>query len=306
MYKHLLANTHDETNTSTSKLVMLSRFTSLLQRYFFITGLKHTFHGLRPTWNWLMMLFMVLCLKNVVADSTSSNLPKTVNVTVNVTTVGDVKSIGIPRKLKLESVKNIISDDANPPQNTPYNLGAAWNAATQIKVYVLDESGNKIILPAGQLSKVKVFDENGVLDTASLVLDFAKDSKRRWAVDWMGDRFGGDVLKLGEASLIATIEGDTTIAASDPLKIKVVDQNLVARPYAGSAVPGDVAYGDKIAGIPAADAPYPSPNRYFPNTTNVIKDIPVGTLFKAFSIAVDGGGATTAFPMAFLMTTGVQ
>jgi hypothetical protein len=195
-------------------------------------------------------------------------------------------------KLKLESIKKVISDDANPPQGTPFNPGAAWNAATQISVYVLDEYGNKTQLPAGTATKVTVTDSASAINAGSLNLTFnTADPNRKgpdMAKDWIGDGYG-DVLKLGETSLVATIDG-SGIGASDPLKIKVVAKNLVARPYAGSPVAGDTGYGDVVNGVPAANAPYPtSTTRYKPNTTNVIKDLQAGTSVKAFSVAVDGG-----------------
>lgn len=191
-------------------------------------------------------------------------------------------------KLKLESIKKVISDDANPPQGTPFNPGAAWNSATQITVYALDEYGNKTQLPAGTPTKVTVKDDTSTINAGSLNLDFNSDPNRKMAKDWVGDAFG-DVLKLGETSLVATIDGSGA-AASDPLKIKVVAKNLVARPYAGSATAGDAAYGDATNYVPAASAPYPtSTTRYKPNTTNVVKDLQAGTSVKAFSVAVDGG-----------------
>ncbi len=202
-----------------------------------------------------------------------------------------VKDTGNPRKLLLESVKSVISDDAN---NTPFNAGAAWNASTIVRAYVLDEYGNKTALPPGLASKVKVTDSTGVLNAGSLNMDIATDPGRKWAKDAIGDAFG-DVLRLGEASLVATIDGVANIQSSDALKIKVVSKNLVASPYVGSGVQGDMAYGD-VAGIPAANQAYPSAQRYYPNTTNVIKDIQVGTLVKAFSVGVDGGRQPNGLP----------
>lgn len=235
---------------------------------------------------------LTLAVNGAIDPTSDLALPTTANnVGMFTADMLTVKDTGKPRKLLLESVKKVISDDAN---NTPFNAGAAWNASTIVRAYVLDEYGNKTALPPGLASKVKVTDSTGVLNAGSLNLDIATDPGRKIAKDAIGDAFG-DVLRLGEASLVATIDGVANIQSSDALKIKVVSKNLVASPYVGSGVQGDMAYGD-VAGIPAANQAYPSVNRYFPNTTNVIKDIQVGTLVKAFSVGVDGGRQPNGLP----------
>ncbi len=238
--------------------------------------------------NYYLEAELYLAVNGDVDPNSDMALPNlTDNVDMFTADMMQIVDTGKPRKLKLGSTKKVISDDANPPQNTPFNPGAAWNAATQVTVKALDEYGNETVLPAGQATKVKVVDETNVLNSGSLNMDFAVDVNRRTAADYIGDN-QGDVLRLGEASLIATIDGNPSIAASDPLKIKVVAKNLVAAPYVGSPIAGDTAYGDP-AGVPAADAAYPSANRYLPNTVNVVKDIQAGNQIKAFSVGVDGG-----------------
>jgi hypothetical protein len=204
------------------------------------------------------------------------------NVDMFTADVLEVVTTGKPKKLMLTSVKKVISDDANPPQNTPFNAGAAKNAGTGITAMVLDEYGNVTPLPQGAATKVKVVDEANVLNSGTLNLDFAVGGMMA-ATDVLGD-LQGDVLRLGDASLVASFEGNPSIAASEPLKIKVVAKNLVAAPYVGSPLPGDTAYGD-VLGVLAADGV----NRYLPNTVNVVKDIQAGVQVKAFSVGVDGG-----------------
>lgn len=204
-----------------------------------------------------------------------------------------VKATGNARKLKLESVKSVISDDANH-QLAPKPL---WNAATPVKVYVLDEYGNKTVLSAGTATKVKIVDNNGVVNAGTLNLDFANGALT-WASDWLGQDFG-DVLKLGDTALVASIENNPAIQPSDPLKIKVVQKSLVARPYAGTNVQGDMAYGVTVAkpepapvtaNLPAgAPCLNPAATPYQANTANVVNDIQAGNQFKAFSVALDGG-----------------
>jgi hypothetical protein len=226
---------------------------------------------------------LYLAVNGDVDPNSDMALPNlTDNVDMFTADIMEVLPTGKPKKLKLTSVKKVISDDANPPQNTPFNAGAAKNAATGITAVVLDEYGNVTALPQGAATKVKVVDEAGVLNSGSLNLDFAAGGMMA-ATDILGDN-QGDVLRLGEASLVASFEGNPSIAGSEPLKIKVVAKNLVAAPYVGSPIAGDTAYGDP-AGVLAADGV----NRYIPNTVNVVKDIQAGTQVKAFSVGVDGG-----------------
>ncbi|MDY6991583.1 MAG: hypothetical protein SVR94_03120 [Pseudomonadota bacterium] len=171
-----------------------------------------------------------------------------------------IKDTGTVSKLALESLKSIISDDANPPIDAAGNpianpnlVQAGMNAATAIKVYAMDEYGNKMDFPQDAVNKqVTVVDSAGVVDGSALNLSFSGQMQ-----DMLGDS-AGEVLRLGETALVASIEGDASIQPSDPLNIKVTGKNLIAQPYQG------------------ADMPY-NGERY------------AGQEFKAFSLAVDGG-----------------
>jgi hypothetical protein len=178
-----------------------------------------------------------------------------------------IKDTGVASKLALKSLKSIISDDATPLQDAngvpliqPEIIQAGNNASTAIKVYAMDEFGNKTDFPKDAPNKaVTVVDAAGIVDGSTLKLSFDGQME-----DMLGDT-AGEVVRPGEASLVASIEGDASIQASDPLMIKVVGRNLIAQRYQG------------------ADAPYNGA-------------VFAGQVFKAFSIAVDGGNPTNGIP----------
>ena len=122
-----------------------------------------------------------------------------------------VRPVESPVKLKIESQKKTISDDATDA------------AKTKLTAYLLDTHGNKTIATGSIDVKVKD-DEDKVSDTV-VTFNFAANDNSQ--TDYLGET-AGEVINLGTAKLVAYIENNNTIADSDPLEIQVVDKQLVA------------------------------------------------------------------------------
>ncbi|MCC7769170.1 hypothetical protein, partial [Klebsiella pneumoniae] len=108
------------------------------------------------------------------------------------------------------------------------------NAATTVTLSLLDDYGNittGVLEPTAPNYTVDLNDANGIVSSTGISLAYpgAKTATLGSAK--------GQLLKLGETSLVASVKGNSAIAASDSLKVKVVSQSLVASAYAARTEP---------------------------------------------------------------------
>jgi hypothetical protein len=203
------------------------------------------------------------------------------------------------KKLALTSQKSIISDDDTDASET------------LITVTCLDEYGNATTNTSGAKYSIDV------TDSAKVVSDFSIDilnGSSSGTVSIAAGTSSGDVLKLGETSLVASIPTVSTIADSDPLAIKVVDDNLVGKlnsAFSSSQVAGttftafDLAVDDNLDGAyddPSVATPVDSYVSATAATTMVVDHVVNGRVIE--SIEVNLAAAEKELEALFKKATG--
>lgn len=155
-------------------------------------------------------------------------LPNVSSVAADLTDVLKVVDTGRVKKLGLAADKSVIS---NSIETAP---ASGTNAATTVTLTLLDDYGNVTtgaLEPTAPNYNVDLNDANGIVSSTGVTLSYPSATK---ATLGSGK---GQLLKLGETSLVASVKGNTAITASDALKVKVVTQSLIASAYAARTEP---------------------------------------------------------------------
>jgi len=176
-----------------------------------------------------------------------------------------VSSTGVPTQLKLSATKKRI---ANPDFSKEPFADELIKQGTEVTAQLLDQYGNPtshcnptidettgmgVCTTGGELT-IAVADSNGVVDTAALNLmvpayDADGDTDAKSGNNILGDENGEFLLAVGASgttSLVANVldsaGNSSTIAASEPLEIKVVPTSLSAKILPNFGI-------DQIAGV---------------------------------------------------------
>jgi len=155
-------------------------------------------------------------------------LPNVSSVAADLTDVLKVVDTGRVKKLGLASNKAVIS---NSVETAP---ASGTNAAATVTLSLLDDYGNVTtgaLEPTAPNYNVDLNDANGIVSSTGVSLAYPSATTAT-----LGSA-KGQLLKLGETSLVASVKGNTAIAASDALKVKVVTQSLIANAYAARTEP---------------------------------------------------------------------
>lgn len=156
------------------------------------------------------------------------SLPNVSSVATDLTDVLKVVDTGRVKKLGLTSNKNVIS---NSVETAP---ASGVNAAATVTLTLLDDYGNVTtgaLEPTAPNYNVDLNDANGIVSSTGVSLAYPSATTAT-----LGSA-KGQLLKLGETSLVASVNGNTAITASDALKVKVVTQSLIANAYAARTEP---------------------------------------------------------------------
>lgn len=155
-------------------------------------------------------------------------LPNVSSVAADLTDVLKVVDTGRVKKLGLASDKGVIS---NSVETSP---ASGTNAAATVTLSLLDDYGNVTtgaLEPSAPNYNVDLNDANGIVSSTGVTLSYPSATTAT-----LGSA-KGQLLKLGETSLVASVKGNTAITASDALKVKVVTQSLIANAYAARTEP---------------------------------------------------------------------
>jgi len=156
------------------------------------------------------------------------SLPNVSSVDTGLTDVLKVVDTGRVKKLGLTSNKAVIS---NSVETAP---ASGTNAAATVTLSLLDDHGNVTtgaLEPTAPNYTVDLNDANGIVSSTGVSLAYPSATTAT-----LGSA-KGQLLKLGETSLVASVKGNTAITASDALKVKVVSQSLIASAYAARTEP---------------------------------------------------------------------
>jgi hypothetical protein len=156
------------------------------------------------------------------------SLPNVSSVDTGLTDVLKVVDTGRVKKLGLTADKSVIS---NSVETAP---ASGANAATTVTLSLLDDYGNMTtgaLEPTAPNYTVDLNDANGIVSSTGVSLAYPSATTAT-----LGSA-KGQLLKLGETSLVASVKGNTAITASDALKVKVVSQSLIASAYAARTEP---------------------------------------------------------------------
>lgn len=155
-------------------------------------------------------------------------LPNVSSVAAGLTDVLKVVDTGRVKKLGLKTNKTVIS---NSVETAP---ASGVNAAATVTLSLLDDYGNVTtgaLEPTAPNYNVDLNDANGIVSSTGVTLSYPGTLTAT-----LGSA-KGQLLKLGETSLVASVKGNTAITASDALKVKVVTQSLIANAYVARTEP---------------------------------------------------------------------
>ncbi|MDD2814618.1 MAG: hypothetical protein PHP00_02630 [Thiotrichaceae bacterium] len=155
-------------------------------------------------------------------------LPNVSSVDAGLTDVLKVVDTGRVKKLGLKTDKTVIS---NSVETAP---ASGVNAAATVTLSLLDDYGNVTtgaLEPTAPNYNVDLNDANGIVSSTGVTLSYPSATTAT-----LGSA-KGQLLKLGETSLVASVKGNTAITASDALKVKVVTQSLIANAYVARTEP---------------------------------------------------------------------